>query len=100
MENKSKYLLYVIIPISILILIASVYKAEENNKEKLLLVVDNKIKESAKDCYIDKKCEGKITLKELYEKKNLTKIVNPITKEVINEDTCLEYQDEKVIFCK
>lgn len=101
MKNiKIKYVIYFIIGISSIILATSIYKAEKTHEERLMFSTNKKIKEAAKECYIRKECEEKITLEYLYEKQYLEEVINPVTKEIMDKNTCLEYKDEEVIFCK
>ncbi len=97
---KLSYLIYFIAGFSILLLVISAYKVERYHEKKLYLVINNKIKEAAKECYLKSDCEGKVILKDLYKKKYLDEIVDPVTKEVMDENTCLNYIDKKVEFCK
>ena len=97
---KINNIIYFIIIISSIILIASIYKAEKNYEEKLIFSTNKKITEAAKECFIRKDCEGKITLQDLYNKEYLEEVINPVTKEVMDKNTCLEFKDEEVIFCK
>lgn len=96
---KLKYLIYFIVVLGTVILVISGYKAEKNHEKKLILVTNSKIKEAAKECYLKKDCENKITLQNLYDKKYLDEVINPITKEVMDSNLCLEFKDEKVNFC-
>ncbi|MDD4706222.1 MAG: hypothetical protein PHS24_03320 [Bacilli bacterium] len=96
---KLSYLIYFIIALGTIILFMSAYKAEKNHEEKLILVTNNRIKEAAKECYLKKDCENKIKLQDLYDKKYLEEVINPVTKEVMDSKLCLEYKAEKVVFC-
>ena len=97
---KLNYLIYFIITIGVTILLISVYKAEKKHEEKLMLAINNKIKEAAKECYLKKECNKKITLQDLYNKKYLEEIINPVTKEIMDKNICIEYINEKTNFCK
>lgn len=87
--NKNKIILYGTFLLLILLLaIPSVVKTVNKHNERLENVAVKKIVETAKDCYYNDSCvEDMITLKELYEKMNLEKMVNPITKTLYNEDS-------------
>ncbi len=98
-DSNVNFLISLIVIAAILIIFVSVYKAEKNHKEKLIYVVDTKIKEAAHYCYLKKECTGKITLKDLYDKEYLKELVNPVTKEVIDSNLCIELVNEKVEFC-
>lgn len=96
---KLNHIIIFIIIVSVTLLLISAYKAEKKHEEKLMLVINNKIKEAAKECYLKKECTEKITLQNLYDKKYLEELINPITKEVMDKDICIEYLDEKINFC-
>jgi len=96
---KLSYLIYFIIALGTIILFMSAYKAEKIYEEKLILVTNNKIKEAAKECYLKKECDNKIKLQDLYNKKYLEEVINPITKEIMDRELCLEYKEDKVNFC-
>ena len=96
---KLSHIIYFIAGISLIILLISAYKAEKNHEEKLYHVLHSKIKEAALECYLEEKCLGKITLQDLYQKKYLNKVFDPVTKEELNNDLCIEYINEEVKFC-
>lgn len=96
---RLSYLIYFIIALGTIILFVSAYKAEKNHEEKLMLVTNNKIKEAAKECYLKKECVNNIKLQDLYDKKYIEEVINPVSKEVMDSKLCLEYKNEKIIFC-
>ena len=96
---KVNYLIYLFIGISILIISVSVYKAEKKHKERLMYVINTKIKEAAKLCYLKEDGKDEITLQDLYDKKYLEELVNPVTKEIIDSSMCISYVDEEVKLC-
>lgn len=98
-KKKINIIIYSLVGFVSLLLIIAAYKNLNNHHEKEYLVVHNKIKEAAKKCYLDEKCEGKITLKDLYDKKYLEPLVDPVTKENMNEKICIEYNKQEVKFC-
>lgn len=82
----------------LIIIIASLVKIRNNQNEKLIYAMESKIKYYAKRCYLEEKCSGDITLKDLYEKEYLSdNIVNPVTKEIIDENTLIKFQDNQII---
>lgn len=97
MENKLSYI--VIVFIIFLFLIGS-YKVYDNHIDKLYLVVNNKIREEARRCYLDGNCSGKITLKELIDKEYIDIVIDPVTKEEMDDSLCIKYEDDEVIFCE
>ena len=99
MEKKIN-MWYLLIIFFIVIIGFAAYKNLSNHHEKEYLVVNNRILESADECYLKKDCEGKITLSTLYDKKYLDVQIDPVTKEDINKDLCIEYKNNKAIFCE
>ena len=97
---KLSHVIYFIAGISILILGISAYKAEKNHEAKLYHVLHSKIKETALDCYLNNDCEGEITLNDLYQKKYLTPVFDPVTKEELDNNICIKYNNEEVKFCE
>ena len=96
---KLNHIIYFIAGISIIILVISAYKAEKNHENKLYYVLHKKIKETALECYLKAECTGQITLEDLYQKKYLEELFDPVTKEKLDNSLCLEYTNEEVKFC-
>ncbi|NLL02543.1 MAG: hypothetical protein GX265_05960 [Mollicutes bacterium] len=96
---KLNHLIYFIAAISIIILGMSAYKAKQSHENKLYLVLHKKIKERALECYLKQECEGKITLGDLYQKNYLDELFDPVTKEKMDNNICIEYINEEVYFC-
>ena len=101
MENKKRFsaFFWFIIACLMVIFIYSTYRAYGIHQERLKRVVNQKIKETAMLCYFEEKCEGRVTLADLYEKMDLERQVNPITAEYMDEAMCIEYVDGEIIFC-
>lgn len=87
--NKNKIIIYgTILFILLVIAIPSTYKVIKKHQDRLLRNTVQKIVETAKDCYYNASCvDDKITLEELYEKTDLERMSNPITKEVFHESS-------------
>ncbi len=80
------------------IIVASIVKISDNHRDKLLYSMQTEIEYYAKRCYLENNCEGVITLKQLYEKKYITDVVvNPVTKEIVDENLKIEYVDEEIV---
>ena len=62
--NKYYILIIIIVGIGIL----GMYEVNKSSIEKSYLVVENKIKEAGKKCFLEDKCEEKFTLNDLIEK--------------------------------
>ncbi len=99
MANSNKINIYIIGAIVVIVFLLAAQKNLNNHYEKQYLVIDNKIKEVAKKCYEDNNCEGKITLKDLYEKEYLEIQYDPKTKEKMNENKCITYDNKEINFC-
>ena len=97
--EKPKISIIALVVIIILLIIIAAYKAEVKHRERLYYVVHQKIKETAKECYIKNICTDKTTLKDLYEKTDLSIMIDPITKEEMDENICLKYTNEAIEFC-
>lgn len=97
MAINKKGLIIIIILIGLFIIGA--IKVYQNHVDKLYLVLDNEIKESAKKCFLDKNCEGEITLGDLKNKGYIDVLVDPISKEEISKDKCLKYENNEVKYC-
>lgn len=85
--TTNKLIVYITIIFIILIIgIKSFNKVISKNHENLYIVTEKLILESAERCYLKKECNKKVTLKDLYEKKYLHKLVmDPVKKSLYNE---------------
>ena len=98
---KSKFSLwYILIIIFVILIIVGAYKNLSNHQKKEIDVVNNKILESATKCYLKGDCTDEIKLKDLYDKEYLETIIDPITKENMDENLCIKFDEGKAIFCK
>lgn len=97
-KNKFKKIILVIFLLLLIILIAfTVYKLNERHKYKLYDVLYSEIKYSAKQCYLKKECKSStITLKDLYEKKYLDRLYDPISKEELNDNIKIIIKNDKI----
>ena len=101
MEKKKNNIIIIIYLILLLILCTfTIYKIIKNHESKLYNVLYSKIEYNAKKCYLDKKCKDTITLNDLYEKKYLDILYDPISKEELNKDIKIKYIDNRVIIDK
>ncbi len=88
-----------IVIISGLLIGVTSYKVIKNHNDKLILVKEKYIVESAIKCINEEKCNSdKVTLKELEEKKYIEKLVNPVTKEYYNIDSFVTYENNEYVF--
>lgn len=86
-----------IITAILIVIIATIIKIRVNQNEKLLYAMESKIGYYAKRCYLENNCQDEIILKDLYEKKYLTEIVNPVTKEILDENIKIKYFNNQII---
>ena len=84
----------------IVLVVIAAFKNLNNHHEKEYRVVNSKILESAKDCYLKDDCAGEIALKDLYDKGYLEVQVDPVTKENMDENLCIKFEDKEAVFCK
>ena len=98
-KTKTSILIWFVITILLIIIVVSGYKAHLIHQERQLRVMNQFIKETAKLCYLKGYCEGQITLGTLYELMDLEQIINPVTREYLNEDLCIDYIEEEIVFC-
>ena len=94
--NKYHILIIIIEGIGIL----GMYEVNKSSIEKSYFVVENKIKEAGKKCFLEEKCPEEFTLNDLFEKGYINEAVDPITKEDIDKNKCLKYENNEIIFCK
>lgn len=93
----------IIIPGTIIIIVLMIgiptfINVTKDHEKKLIKVSENKIKEAAKKCFLDGKCEGsEITLQTLYDLKYLENQVNPTTKKYYDSSSIIKYEDKKII---
>lgn len=99
-KNMNKWIIFAtIIIIFGLIIGVTTYKVVDNHNDKLLLVKEKYIVETAKKCQIEKKCNNDtITLKELYDLKYLEKQINPVTKEYYSEESYVTLKNNEYVF--
>ena len=97
MGKRSKNLiLFTTIIIFLIVVVASVIKVYTNHIDSLYAVVENKIEENCKKCFLEELCTGKsTTLGELISKGYLESQINPISKEYVSEDLIVNFDGEK-----
>ena len=99
MVKISRFMIFLITTCILIVLVitASTIKINERHEEKLVYSMETKISYYAKRCYLENKCNGVVTLKELYDLKYLNEIVHPVTKEIMDETTTIEYKNNEII---
>jgi hypothetical protein len=98
MEQRNKKLIWFTVLIAIfIIVIGTVYKVYKNHIEHEYEVVEKKISENAKKCFLEEICTGnETTLGFLISSGYLDKQINPITKEYVDEALVITFDGEKV----
>lgn len=97
MAKIKKINILLVLGIIVLVIVATSLKVYNNHKSWLFRVVDQRIEEAAKKCFIDGVCGETTTLGFLVEKGYLENQVHPITKEYVNADlviTCKDFECE------
>ncbi len=99
MEINTKTLSIVLIALIILIVfVSTVVKSYRNHINNLYEVVERKIEEEAKKCFMEEKCEGtETTLGNLISLGYLDKQINPVTKEYVSEDLVITFDGKECI---
>lgn len=94
MNKRLISILITFIGLIIIIVICTIVEIVDEKKNEKYDIVVNDITNASKECVKDKKCnEGKITLKELYDKKYLEKQTNPKTDKYFNKNSYIDYPD-------
>ena len=87
MENKSrKLLLFIFILVFIIVGIATTVKVYNKHLDRLYTVIEKRIEEQAKNCFLENICTGdETTIGFLTQKGYLKNEVDPVSKEYFNE---------------
>ncbi|MBR6072909.1 MAG: hypothetical protein IKP76_01130 [Bacilli bacterium] len=100
-KKKISVLWYFVITfaiIGIIIITKTVVVIKDQHEERSIYSMRSTVEYYAKRCYLEEKCNGTVTLQTLYDNEYLkNEVVNPVTKEVINHDLEIKYEDEKII---
>lgn len=99
-KKKNKVLLYILIIFILTIFIIAGYKNLKNHRDKEYQVLYSEILEKAKECYQKNECTDKISLKDLYDKNFLDYKYDPISKEKLDDNLCIYYENYEAKFCK
>lgn len=97
MEQRNKNLItFTFTIIFLVIVICTIKKVYDNHIEAEYTVLEKKLTESAKSCFLDKICEGEeTTFGFLVKSGYLTSTVNPVTKEYLQDDLVIKCVDYK-----
>jgi hypothetical protein len=99
-KRISNYLLFIttISIVAVIIITKTVVVIHDRHDEKLLYAMHSKVEYFAKRCYLEERCFGPVTLENLYENDYIKEeVVNPITKEVVDHNLQIDWQDGKVV---
>lgn len=99
--NTNKIIIYItIIFVVLLISVPTIYKVINDNHEKLYLVTEKLIKESAERCVYEGVCKSsKVTLKELYEYRYIKdQLMDPVTKAIYKDSSYVELTKKETNF--
>lgn len=92
------WVLGTLILLVLLVAIPSIIKVYNKHRVKLYNSVIDNAKYQALKCYHEDNCGDVITLKELYDLKYMDSLVNPLTKEIYDENTTFTIKNNKVSF--
>lgn len=93
---SNKVIFYLaLIAIIVLIAVPTISKINQTHTERLLKVEVLYMKEKAMACYLKNECKEKVTLKELVEKKYLTRGIDPRTNEYFKDDVYVVIKDHQ-----
>lgn len=92
-RKLTKFIYFVIV---ILIVCGTIKKVYENHIDREYLVIEKEIKENAKKCFIEEICtNNETTIKFLISSGYITKQIDPVSKEYIDENTLIKYENNE-----
>ena len=103
MEKKKTIsnLWIIVITLSIIILIVgikTIVVIKEQHEERALYSMRTSVAYYAKRCYLEEKCNGVVTLQTLYDNEYIKEeVVDPITKEVIDHNLEIRYENDNIV---
>ncbi len=102
MEKKkiNKILLIMFSIVLVILILLTIYKLNKNHEDKLYSVLYSKIEYQAKKCYLENSCDKEIVLNDLYEKKYLDVLYDPITKEKLDDNIKIKINKDEIIIDK
>lgn len=96
MEKKTKrFFLWSYIGIFIIVILNTILIIHNNHMDRLFLVMEKEVEESALKCYYEDKCSKNIKVQELYDKSYLEQMVNPRNKEYLNPDSLVTINNDE-----
>ena len=102
MEKKriSNFAIFIttIVIIAVILITQTVVTINNRHEEKLLYAMHTKVEYYAKRCFLEDVCKDNVTLQMLYDNQFLNEeVVNPITKEVIDPNLEIKFEDNKIV---
>lgn len=92
------YFIVTFILIGVIVITKTVMVINEQHEERSLYSMHSTVEYYAKRCYLEEKCNGVVTLQTLYDNEYIKEeVVNPVTKEVVNHDLEIRYENEKIL---
>lgn len=92
MKSKTISIILIVI-IILLIIIPSCLYVKKNHNDSLWLVINKEVIEAANKCKNEDKCiDSTVTLKFLIDNNYIDKVFDPVTKEIINDSSYVDYQ--------
>ena len=91
-------ILFITVSVCVIIVITSTtISLTKEHDNKLMYALNTKIEYAFKRCRLENHCSNDITLEMLYENEYVEERGNPITKEVINHNTKINYVNGETI---
>ncbi len=102
MEKKriSNFAIFIttIVIIAVILITQTIVTINNRHEEKLLYAMHSKVEYYAKRCFLEDVCKDNVTLQMLYDNQFLNEeVVNPITKEVIDPNLEIKFEDNKIV---
>ena len=97
-KNKITIIIYLLLIIVIIFFV--IYRIIKNHEDRMYDVIYSDIEYKSMKCYLNKDCSESFSLSDLYEKKYLDILYDPISKEELDSSLVIKIKDNKVIFDK
>lgn len=94
-SNLTIFFITIILIIGIIGTTTALYLSSKH-EEKLIYAMQSKVEYYAKRCYLEKRCENEVTINMLYENGYIEQIYHPVTKELVDPNTKINFDGQKV----
>lgn len=81
----------------IVVISVTTMRITDEHEQKLIYAMQSKVEYYAKRCFLEEKCKGEVTLETLYENEYLTEVSHPVTKEILDPNLKINYENNKVV---